>query len=178
MAQRIYTRTGDLGETGLSGGIRVPKDHARIETLGDVDELNAVVGLARSQVGSADHAALLRTVQGDLLSVGADLAEPTSDAGRRVTADRVACLEREIDSLQAHLPALTSFILPGGCTAASALHVARAVCRRAERRCVALAAHEAVSPQVLAYLNRLSDLLFVLARSANELAGVADTTWP
>lgn len=185
MAERIYTRSGDTGQTGLFGGDRVAKDAARVEAYGAVDELNSVVGLVRSCGAGADHDLLLEAIQNDLFTLGADLATPDladtrrgASAVLRLMPERVDALERAIDRIEAELAPLTSFILPGGCELASRLHVARAVCRRAERRCVALARAEPVNPAVIMYLNRLSDLLFVMARSANRRAGAPDVPWP
>jgi len=178
---RIYTRTGDGGQTSLRWGERVPKNALRVEVYGTVDEANAQVGLALALL-DAEAAGPLRgvllRVQQELFAVGADLATPP-DRGRgdnpRVTEAMVAGLEADIDRLQADLDPLRAFILPGGTPAAAALHVARTVVRRAERSLVALAAQEPVDPVLLKYLNRLSDLLFVAARAANRAAGVPDT---
>jgi cob(I)alamin adenosyltransferase len=172
---RIYTRAGDGGETGLGDGQRVPKDHPRVEAYGAVDELNAVLGLLAAYAPEAPEAGLLRTIQNDLFDVGSDLCRP-GDQGPRVTAAYTARLEQAIDRLNEPLPALTSFLLPGGTLAAAWLHLGRTVCRRAERQAVALARAEPVNPQVIAYLNRLSDLLFVLGRVANE-HGKLDVLW-
>ncbi|HXG23848.1 MAG TPA: cob(I)yrinic acid a,c-diamide adenosyltransferase [Chthonomonadales bacterium] len=184
MATRIYTRTGDSGETGLFGGQRVGKDAPRVEACGTVDELNSLLGLARSWMEWPDLADLLVQIQSDLFALGADLATPEeADTARgcvtvtRITADRVEALESEIDRLEAELPPLTRFILPGGVPAAGYLHFARSVCRRAERRCVALAHTTTLNPEILRYLNRLSDMLFVMARTANRRLGVEDVTW-
>ncbi|MFD2251570.1 cob(I)yrinic acid a,c-diamide adenosyltransferase [Pseudochelatococcus lubricantis] len=179
---RIYTRTGDDGTTGLTGGERRRKDDLRIEAVGAVDEANAVLGLARLHAAGDIDAALAR-VQNDLFDLGADLstpggAEPQPFEALRVVEAQVERLEREIDAFNAALAPLRSFVLPGGSPAAAALHVARTVCRRAERVAVALAAREPgqVSPVALRYLNRLSDLLFVLARAAND-NGALDVLW-
>jgi cob(I)alamin adenosyltransferase len=181
---RIYTRTGDAGETGLFGGERVRKDTLRVAAYGDVDELNAALGLALATECFGDLRAALQQVQGDLFVLGADLAAPaagTRDRARRttprVTGEMVAALERMIDRFEAGLEPLCHFILPGGTVAAAALHLARAVCRRAERRIITLAASEPVGPAVVPYINRLSDLLFVLARAANHHARQPDTIW-
>jgi cob(I)alamin adenosyltransferase len=177
---RIYTRSGDGGETGLGTGTRVPKDHPRVVAYGEVDELNAVLGLARACPGMLE-VELLRSIQNDLFDVGADLCVPPADdepPGQRlrITPSQVERLERAIDRLNEPLQALQSFILPGGTTSAAWLHLARTVCRRAERSVVILARAEPINPQALAYLNRLSDLLFVLARVAND-GGRADVLW-
>jgi cob(I)alamin adenosyltransferase len=179
----VYTRTGDAGETGLLGETRVRKSDLRIEIIGSLDELNASLGLAAAVVGDDWVRERLVAVQRDLFSIGAELAdvrpEGEHSAGRsaRLAADAVAGLERTIDTAESELPRLTRFILPGGTEAGARLHLARSVSRRAERRAVALAGQEAVPPAVLAYLNRLSDLLFVLARLANHRAGVGEHQW-
>jgi len=182
---RIYTKTGDAGDTGLFGGGRVPKDHPRVEAYGDVDELNAVLGLARSIEMMPRIDEVLAPVQRDLFSLGALLATPQPEKVKqqlekaRIDDARIAELERAIDEGEAELEPLQAFILPGGTPKSAALHVARTVCRRAERRVIALAHDETVHvpPVVLVYLNRLSDLLFVLARVANRRAGAAEVTW-
>jgi cob(I)alamin adenosyltransferase len=179
---RIYTKTGDSGETGLGDGTRVAKDHPRVTAYGSVDELNAVLGvLLCQQAGDAPHKELLRGIQNDLFDVGADLCVPAAadeQPGKalRVRADQVGRLEEAIDRLNERLQPLRSFVLPGGTPAAAFCHLARTVCRRAERDVVSLARQEAVNPQVVVYLNRLSDLLFVLARVCND-AGRADVLW-
>jgi cob(I)alamin adenosyltransferase len=175
---KIYTRTGDDGTTALFAGGRVSKTHLRVEAYGTVDELNAVLGAARSLRPAGD--AWLGQIQHQLFTLGADLATPqaaTSSSVVRLDAAPVAWLEGLIDELTAALPPLTQFILPGGCPAAAQLHVARTVCRRAERLVVALAEHEPVSVHVVPYLNRLSDYLFTLARWENAQSGVSDVTW-
>lgn len=178
---KIYTRTGDDGETGLFGGARVSKADARVETYGDVDELNSVLGAVRAQPGDEHVDALLDTIQGELFVFGAELARAPGkdvDVGVALLTDHeVERLERAIDELERELPALKTFILPGGVARAAFLHMARSVCRRAERRLVALSALEPVRPELLRYLNRLSDLLFVAARYANFRANVADVPW-
>lgn len=180
---KIYTKTGDEGETGLFGGERVPKDHRRVAAYGDVDELNAAVGLARATAPVDFEDPLLQTIQRDLFTVGAELATP--DPARLAKAlggpplgdAEVTVLEQTIDRLEARLPPLKAFILPGGAPKGAALHVARTVCRRAERTVVGLARETPVSPAIRHYLNRLSDLLFVLARAANARAGAGDLPW-
>ena len=184
---KIYTKTGDRGETGLFGGQRVRKDHVRVEAYGEVDELNSTLGLVvlhLEAAGQGETAAGLRQVQADLFTVGANLATPAPEDGGRENAyipalepGRVEALERWIDAAEAELEPLKSFILPGGAPAAAVLHLARTVCRRAERRVVALAHEAHVAPEYVMYLNRLSDLLFTLARLANRRAGVADVPW-
>ena len=190
MSLRIYTRTGDDGDTGLFGGERVRKDDARVEAYGTVDELNAVLGIARAQAEDLELRDILAAFQDRLFAVGADIATPMETAtqrGRvsveRIAPERVEALELLIDRFEGELPPLTRFILPGGSALAAALHLARVVCRRAERRCVTLAHLEeaaerpALNPEVVRYLNRLSDLLFVLARVANHRQGVEDIVW-
>jgi len=178
---RIYTRGGDGGETSLGDGRRVPKHALRVEVMGDVDEASAMIGLARLHVdGDPDLRETLMRIQNDLFDVGADLCVPDfPDVGRsrlRVVAGQVERLEREIDAMNARLAPLKSFILPGGRPLAAALHAARAVVRRAERRACELARAETVNLEVVRYLNRLSDHLFVAARRANG-DGADDTTW-
>ena len=177
---KIYTRTGDDGTTGLLGKARVPKHDARVEAYGSVDELNAVLGVAHAQDGERLFGELLPGFQSTLFQVGAELATTDADLLTRlvrVTPEDVTALEREIDRFESELTPLTQFVLPGGAPLAAALHHARTVCRRAERRVTALAAREAVSPHVVHWLNRLADLLFVMARLANARAGVPDRAW-
>ncbi len=188
---KVYTKAGDSGETGLFGGARVSKDDARVEAYGTVDELNCALGIARAALSpdlerETDIGPLLARLQSELFDLGAELATPParldSKLGQRVplvTDQRVGELEVNIDRMEAALEPLKAFILPGGTPLAAALHVARAVCRRAERRTVTLARLDAdtVRPEALRYLNRLSDLLFVLARYANHRAGVPDVPW-
>jgi cob(I)alamin adenosyltransferase len=182
---RIYTKSGDRGETGLGDGTRVPKDAARVVAYGEVDELNAVLGLLVAACPDYPETGLVRTIQNELFDVGADLCVPLGEPGAsasgageqlRVTATQVERLEQAIDRLNDPLPSLRSFVLPGGTPAAAWLHLARTVCRRAERAVVTLMRTEAVNEQVLIYLNRLSDLLFVLARAANA-GGPGDVLW-
>lgn len=178
---KIYTRTGDEGMTALYGGERVPKDARRVEAYGTVDEANALLGVVRSQLGDLDaFDGLLAELQSVLFDVGADLATPESRYRAHITPLSdvdVSELEREIDGLEANLPPLHAFILPGGHLAAASLHQARTTVRRAERRVVELSHFEEINPQVAVYLNRLSDLLFVLARAVNAAAGVQDPEW-
>ncbi|ADB18789.1 ATP/cobalamin adenosyltransferase [Pirellula staleyi DSM 6068] len=178
---KIYTRTGDEGETGLFGGPRVRKDNARIEAYGTVDELNAFLGLARCETLPPLIEHVLEQVQADLFSVGAELATPEPQKlNMPLVGDAdVTQLELAIDALEEPLQPLRNFILPGGTKAAATLHVARGVCRRAERWVVHLGAAEQVeiSPWIIRYLNRLSDYLFVAARYANYSASVADVPW-
>jgi cob(I)alamin adenosyltransferase len=178
---KIYTKTGDGGETALLGGTRVPKSDARVSAYGETDELGAWLGLVRAEGAGEPLDGMLHRIQRDLFAIGARLA----DAGHRVadrvpkaavTAADVARLEGWIDEIEATLPALERFILAGGSRPGACLHAARTVCRRAERRIVALGP-EAVEADLLAYMNRLSDLLFVMARAANARAGVPDEEW-
>jgi cob(I)alamin adenosyltransferase len=172
---KIYTRTGDSGETLLFGGARVPKNDPRIEAYGTVDELNGFVGLARASWPASPIDAQLAMVQSDLFDIGAQLASPGSSRFAGVDAARIGALENAIDDMERELAPLTSFILPGGSPAAAHLHVARTVCRRAERLIVALSDESAKT--TLTYLNRLSDYLFVAARFANHRNGVEDVVW-
>jgi cob(I)alamin adenosyltransferase len=178
---KIYTKTGDRGETGLFGGPRVKKDHPRIRAYGGVDELNAFVGFARAAGPGRDVDSLLEAVQNDLFDLGAVLAAPDPESlkgkGRFAGAKEIERLEREIDRMERDLEPLKTFVLPGGSELAARLHLARTVCRRAERETVALAASEPVGAESLVYLNRLSDFLFVLARWVNLKAGVSDAAW-
>lgn len=177
---KIYTRTGDAGETSLFGGARVTKGNPRVAAYGDIDELNACLGLARASTPDMSIDVEIVQLQRDLFAVGAQLSDPTGQVGTKISkavireAD-VARLERVIDAFEAELPPLTNFILAGGAPGGATLHVARAVCRRAERAMVAL--EPPIDPVLLKYINRLSDLLFVLARAANHRAGVAETIW-
>jgi cob(I)alamin adenosyltransferase len=182
---KIYTKTGDTGDTGLFGGGRVPKSHPRVEAYGDVDELNATIGVARATGSPPDPQidALLVRVQQDLFAIGALLATPDRERMRmhldkaKIDQERVAELERAIDAADAELEPLRAFILPGGSPKAAALHVARTVCRRAERRIVDIADEMEIPPLVIVYLNRLSDVLFTLARLANKRASAEETAW-
>lgn len=185
---KIYTRKGDGGQTGIWGGVRLAKDEARMEAIGSVDELNAAIGLAAAAVQQANCfddgnplPGLLEAVQQDLLAAGTELMAPSREgSGKdlpRLAGDDTAKLETAIDDLTATLPELRNFILPGGTETAARLHLARAVCRRAERRVTTLRRNEDVSPDVCGYLNRLGDLLFTLARYANHAAGTADVIW-
>jgi len=179
----IYTKTGDQGETSLFGGGRVPKDHPRVAAYGDVDELNAALGVALAVSPEHDEDALLTRIQNDLFAIGAILAAPEPERVRRALTKaqldegRVGDLERAIDALSGELPPLTAFVLPGGVPRAAALHFARTVCRRAERSVVALARREQVPAVIIVFLNRLSDLLFVMARATNRRSGQEERTW-
>ena len=178
---KIYTRTGDDGTTALGAGQRVPKDALRIETFGTVDELNAAVGLALATGLEPGLAAELTRVQHELFHLGSDLCIPEADKAKRpvptIEAKHVSALEALMDRMTETLGPLTNFILPGGSAGAARLHLARTVCRRAERLAVRLAREEPIGPSVVAYLNRLSDALFVMARWENKHRGVADVTW-
>lgn len=178
---KIYTRTGDSGSTGLFGGPRVSKDDDRIEAYGTVDELNAAIGVARAAGVDETIDDQLAQIQHELFAIGAELAAPDPDRHdlRCVGPAYIETLEQWIDSHELTLPPLKNFILPAGTAAATQMHVARAVCRRAERRVVTLSrrAEGSVSEEVIVYLNRLSDLLFVLARVVNHRAGVQDMPW-
>lgn len=181
---RIYTRQGDRGETSLAGGQRVPKDALRIECYGTVDELNALAGLARCSAEEheplAPLARILKRVQHELFNLGAILATSAEDVHprqARVTDAEVAELEREIDMMNAALPPLRSFVLPGGSRINAELHVCRTVCRRAERIAVTLSREEDIPPEAIRYLNRLSDAFFVWSRWVNATLGLAETLW-
>ena len=174
---KIYTRTGDHGQTSLFGGTRVPKNDARIEAYGTVDELNSFLGLARASELPADVDRVLHQVQIDLFEIGAHLASPGTSRFPGVEESRIAELEQSIDAMEKELAPLTTFILPGGAQSAAQLHVARTVCRRAERCVVALHDDSTATQSTVAYLNRLSDYLFVAARFANLRAGQTDIPW-
>jgi len=187
---KLYTRKGDDGNTNLLGGGRVPKDDARVEAYGTVDELNAQLGVAAGLLDDSSQAtelAALRDrlgiIQGELFEIGAELARPAGASKKpqntpAIPPDRISCLESWIDEADAIVPPLERFILPRGNRLAAHLHVCRAVCRRAERRVVTLATRETVDPIIPIYLNRLGDLLFVWARLVNHLAGCVEQTWP
>ena len=178
---KLYTRTGDGGETGLFDGTRVPKSDPRVDAYGEIDELNAVLGVARAAGIDAGIDDILVQLQRDLFALGARLADPAQRIADRVTkatlaAADIARLETWIDTFEEELPPLRRFILPGGSAPGATLHLARTVCRRAERRIVGLG-RDAVGPVLITYVNRLSDLLFVLARAVNTRAGVSETAW-
>lgn len=179
---KIYTKTGDKGETGLIGGTRVSKSALRVEAYGEVDELNAVLGYARAKVTDESIKGQLSDIQRDLFAIGAQLADPRGQVEKKaekaaVSEARVKELEALIDRYDSMLSPLRSFILPGGAEAGAILHLARAVCRRAERRVVALSKEAPLPPVLLIYVNRLSDLLFILARAVNRQAGVEEIPW-
>jgi cob(I)alamin adenosyltransferase len=182
---KIYTKTGDAGETGLFGGGRVSKDDPRVRAYGDVDEANAAIGLAAALDPGDFLLPALQTIQRDLFSIGAELATPDpakmekvlARSGAPIGSSEVGALEDLIDTHEAKLEPLKNFILPGGTPKAAAFHLARTTCRRAERSVVALSREQPINPAIIHYLNRLSDLLFVLARAVNQRAGTPDVTW-
>lgn len=180
---KIYTRTGDQGDTGLFGGGRVPKDHPRVAAYGDVDELSSALGVVRATQPVEFFDRVLESIQRDLFSIGGQLASPDPQAVARALAkanlspERVGEFERLIDEGESELPPLRAFVLPAGTSKAAALHLARTVCRRAERSVVHLAHGSDVPELFIVYLNRLSDLLFTLARLANYRTGISDVTW-
>jgi cob(I)alamin adenosyltransferase len=179
---KIYTRTGDAGETGLLDGTRVPKDHLRVAAYGDLDELNATLGLVLAHTEDAGLRETLAPIQRDLFALGAQLADPRAQvSGSKPKAalgeEQVARLEQAIDRCEAENPPLTAFILPGGSRPGAFLHLARTVCRRAERALVALSRESPVDAVAIRYVNRLSDLLFVLARNVNHRAGLPEDRW-
>ena len=171
---KIYTRTGDQGQTGLGDGARISKDAARIEAFGTVDELNSVLGIVLSKPVPDTARAVLTEIQHRLFDLGGELSIPGYSLLR---ADQVEYLEQRLDEMNAELPMLKEFILPGGCEAAAVCHLARTVCRRAERRLITLAGQEDINPVCIQYLNRLSDLLFVMARSLNRAEQRPDVLW-
>lgn len=177
---KIYTKTGDDGTTSLFDGTRVSKDHLRVDAYGDVDELNAVLGVVQSQLSDPQIGAILTQIQNDLFALGAQLANPAQKKQKdkaKFGEDKVTVLERAIDTFEAELTPLTNFILPGGTGAASHLHLARTVCRRAERKVIHLSHTESVDGVIIHYLNRLSDFLFVVGRLINKRAGKPDVLW-
>ncbi|MFO8172816.1 MAG: cob(I)yrinic acid a,c-diamide adenosyltransferase [Longimicrobiales bacterium] len=180
---KIYTRSGDKGETGLFGGGRVPKSHVRVDAYGVVDELNATLGVAAATVADGEIGVRLQRVQQDLFNLGASLATPgAEDASAKpatppLPVKRIQEMEAWIDAATEETPPLRAFILPGGSRGSAALHLSRTVCRRAERAVVRLSSEEPLDPDVIRYLNRLSDLLFSLARLENHRAGVSDVLW-
>jgi cob(I)alamin adenosyltransferase len=180
---KIYTKTGDTGDTALFGGGRVHKDHPRTTAYGEVDELNSTIGLVRATAPAEFFDDLLQAIQRDLFAIGGRLATPRPEKVAKsmekavLPPERTASLEQIMDDAERELPPLQAFVLPGGTAKAAALHLARTVCRRAERSVVHLAREDEVPAEILAYLNRLSDLLFTLARLANHRAGSPDLTW-
>jgi cob(I)alamin adenosyltransferase len=173
---RVYTKTGDAGETSLVDGSRVSKADARVAAYGDVDELNSYLGLARIDLADSELEGMLGVIQNELFILGADLASPLAIAVPRIDVEMVAGLERAIDKLMEELAPLREFILPGGTRGAAQLHIARTIARRAERLVVTLAAQTEINQPALIYLNRLSDLLFVMARVANQRAGTSEAS--
>jgi cob(I)alamin adenosyltransferase len=179
---KIYTKTGDKGETGLFGGERVPKNSLRIDAYGTIDELNSFIGLAVNETRNGEIKELLEEIQNDLFQIGSDLATPISEKTKKLHIKRVTDLmflklEGEIDRFEEKLEPLRNFILPGGTKGASLMHISRTVCRRAERLVTALKDAEEINGNILIYLNRLSDLMFVLSRFENSSSGVADVKW-
>lgn len=180
---KIYTRTGDQGDTGLFGGGRVRKSHPRVAAYGDIDELNSAIGVARAATPEQLFDDLLASIQRDLFSLGGHLATPDPDKVRKalekadLDQDRIGLFERTMDQADLELPPLKAFVLPAGTAKAAALHLARTICRRAERSVIALSDTAPVPELFLVYLNRLSDLLFTLARLANHRSGTGDVTW-
>jgi cob(I)alamin adenosyltransferase len=182
MAFKIYTKTGDLGNTSLIGGTRVPKSHLRIETYGTVDELNSYIGLVSDQHPDAATKIILKEIQDRLFTIGSSLAcDPEKEPKMKIPdlkEEDILLLENEMDKMDKVLPEMKHFILPGGHVACSSTHVARCICRRVERLCVNMQQHELfVDPLVVKYINRLSDYLFVLARYTGHLLNIADTPW-
>ncbi|QBQ54908.1 cob(I)yrinic acid a,c-diamide adenosyltransferase [Nitrosococcus wardiae] len=171
---KIYTRTGDQGTTGLGNQQRVPKDHPRVEAIGTIDELNALLGLLLAHPLPTPLHQAITSIQHQLFDLGGELSIPPAHI---IEADQVQALERQLDTLNEKLPPLKEFILPGGAIAASLCHLARVTCRQAERRLVTLSKEEAINPESLKYLNRLSDLLFVMARELNRAEGVTEILW-
>ena len=178
---KIYTRQGDDGTTGLFGAARVRKDSIRVSAYGDVDELNAILGMSRAENTDPEIGRILERVQSELFTLGAQLATPSVDDAPKnipaITEEHIARMEKEIDRFDAEIPPLRSFVLPAGSRAAASLHMARTVCRRAERSVVTLASSDPVPALAITHLNRLSDLLFTLARLANHRAKVEETKW-
>lgn len=172
---KVYTKAGDKGETSLVGGVRVSKASPRVEAYGDVDELNSLLGVCRARLADDEIDEVLRSIQNDLFTVGGDLASPGTVEVPRIDDSFVKRLEDASDRLLGQLEPLKEFILPGGSDAGAMLHLARTVARRAERRVVALAQSEQINPSVIVYLNRLSDLLFILARAVNHRDSAAET---
>lgn len=182
MATKIYTKTGDLGQTGLIGGTKVPKSHLRIESYGTIDELNSHIGLVNDHLTNAHSKKILKEIQDRLFTIGASLAcDPEKEPKMKIPdlkEEDILLLEKEMDKMDEVLPTMKSFILPGGHVAVSAIHIARCVCRRAERICVNMKEHELyIEPIVIKYINRLSDYLFVLARYTGHELNVPEIPW-
>ncbi len=174
MTMKIYTKTGDKGETGLFGGERVPKDHLRINAYGTIDELNAFIGLTISELNSTEIREVLTDLQKKLFVVGSDLATPENEKNKKINVSRT---ESDIDRFTEKLDELRNFILPGGSKGSALLHICRTICRRAEREVVSLKKTESINENIVVFLNRLSDLLFVLSRYENKVSGIPDTKW-
>jgi len=176
---RIYTRTGDKGETGLLGGSRVPKNSLRVQAYGDIDELNSIIGVVRTFSTNQDIEIVLEGLQRDLFTAGTELAHPNAvnPDDLQITSDKIVALEKAIDRFQEKLPPLKVFILPGGSKAGALLHFARTIARRAERNIVALNTTEKVSENLIPFVNRISDLLFVMARLVNQQDGLREQEW-
>jgi cob(I)alamin adenosyltransferase len=177
---KIYTKTGDKGETGLFGAGRISKDSLRIEAYGTVDELNSFIGLSITESSDNNVIDVLRKIQNQLFTVGSDLAAPKVDLQNKIprtNADDYIFVEQKIDFFVEKIDELKNFILPGGCKAAALLHVARTICRRAERKVVALNKYESINSNIIIFLNRISDLLFILARYENKLNSIPDVNW-
>lgn len=179
---KIYTKSGDKGETGLFGGERVSKDSPRINAYGTVDELNSFIGLALTEVKDEEVKVLLKRIQNLLFTIGSDLATPDTEKNKkfnipRINAEHIEELEREIDKFDSRLEELRNFILPGGCKSATLLHVCRTICRRAERKAIRLNNEVKINSDIIIFLNRLSDLFFVLSRYENKISGTEDIKW-
>ncbi|OGU77698.1 MAG: ATP:cob(I)alamin adenosyltransferase [Ignavibacteria bacterium RBG_16_34_14] len=178
---KIYTKGGDKGETGLFGGERVPKDSLRIEAYGTVDELNSFIGLTLTEIKDSEVIRLLNRIQNILFTLGSDLAAPENENKTynipRITKNHFEEIEKEIDKFDIRLNELRNFILPGGCKSSALLHICRTICRRAERRVVTLSNGVNLNPEIIIFLNRLSDLFFVLARYENKVSGIEDVKW-
>jgi cob(I)alamin adenosyltransferase len=179
---KIYTKGGDNGETGLFGGERVPKDSIRIEAYGTVDELNSFIGLTLNEIKDSEVKKLLSRIQNSLFTLGSDLAAPANEKDKKYNIPRIKKshyeeIEKEIDKFDSQLEELRNFILPGGCKSSALLHICRTICRRTERRIVTLQNGVELSPDIIIFLNRLSDLFFVLARYENKISGIEDIKW-
>ena len=179
---KIYTKGGDKGETGLFGGERVPKDSIRIEAYGTIDELNSFIGLTIIEIKDQEVKELLNRIQNNLFTLGSDLAAPDNEKNKkhyipRIKESHFEEIEKEIDKFDSRMEELRNFILPGGCKSSALLHICRAICRRSERRVVTLNNGVNLSPEIIIFLNRLSDLFFVLARYENKISGIEDIKW-
>lgn len=179
---KIYTKGGDKGETGLFGGERVPKDSIRIEAYGTIDELNSFIGLTIIEIKDQEVKELLNRIQNNLFTLGSDLAAPDNEKNKKHNIPRIkeshfGEIEKEIDKFDSRMEELRNFILPGGCKSSALLHICRIICRRAERRVVTLSNGVNLNPEIIIFLNRLSDLFFVLARYENKISGIEDIKW-